>query len=41
MQVQPGINAQNIFGYGLPHGVNSPETFNDHLRPQTIARSLA
>ncbi|HXB60781.1 MAG TPA: aldehyde dehydrogenase family protein [Candidatus Acidoferrales bacterium] len=45
------INAHNVFAYGLPYGginlsgfgggVNSPETFNDYLRPQTIARPLA
>ena len=45
------INAHNVFGYGLPYGgvnlsgmgggVNSPETFHDYLRPQTIARPLA
>ena len=44
------INAHNIFAYGLPYGgvnlsglgggVNSPETFYDYLRPQTIARPL-
>jgi aldehyde dehydrogenase (NAD+) len=44
------INAHNIFAYGLPYGgvnqsgygggVNSPETFNDYLRNQTIARPL-
>jgi acyl-CoA reductase-like NAD-dependent aldehyde dehydrogenase len=44
------INAHNVFAYGLPYGgvnlsglgggVNSPETFNDYLRPQTIARPL-
>lgn len=42
------INAHNVFAYGLPYGgvnlsgvgggVNSPETFYDYLRPQTIAR---
>ncbi len=45
------INAHNVFAYGLPYGgvnlsgfgggVNSPETFQDYLRPQTIARPLA
>jgi aldehyde dehydrogenase (NAD+) len=45
------INAHNVFAYGLPYGginlsgfgggVNSPETFNDYLRSQTIARPLA
>ena len=45
------INAHNVFAYGLPYGginlsgfgggVNSPETFFDYLRPQTIARPLA
>jgi acyl-CoA reductase-like NAD-dependent aldehyde dehydrogenase len=45
------INVHNVFAYGLPYGginlsgfgggVNSPETFNDYLRPQTIARPLA
>jgi aldehyde dehydrogenase (NAD+) len=44
------INAHNVFAYGLPYGgvnlsgvgggVNSPETFYDYLRPQTIARPL-
>jgi aldehyde dehydrogenase (NAD+) len=44
------INAHNVFAYGLPYagyglsgvggGVNSPETFFDYLRPQTIARPL-
>jgi acyl-CoA reductase-like NAD-dependent aldehyde dehydrogenase len=44
------INAHNVFAYGLPYGgvnlsgygggVNSPETFTDYLRPQTIARPL-
>jgi len=44
------INAHNVFAYGLPYGgvnlsgmgggVNSPETFNDYLRNQTIARPL-
>ena len=42
------INAHNLFAYGMPYGgvnlsgtgggVNSPETFNDYLRSQTIAR---
>ena len=42
------INAHNLFAYGLPYGgvnlsglgggVNSPETFYDYLRAQTIAR---
>jgi acyl-CoA reductase-like NAD-dependent aldehyde dehydrogenase len=42
------INAHNLFAYGLPYGginlsglgggVNSPETFYDYLRSQTIAR---
>ncbi|TWU44894.1 putative aldehyde dehydrogenase AldA [Novipirellula aureliae] len=45
------INAHNVFAYGLPYGgvnlsgvgggVNSPETFDDYLRDQTIARPLA
>ncbi len=45
------INAHNVFAYGLPYGganlsglgggVNSPETFHDYLRSQTIARPLA
>ena len=45
------INAHNVFAYGLPYGganlsgtgggVNSPETFNDYLRSQTIARPLS
>jgi acyl-CoA reductase-like NAD-dependent aldehyde dehydrogenase len=45
------INAHNVFAYGLPYGgvnlsgfgggVNSPETFFDYLRNQTIARPLA
>lgn len=44
------INAHNLFAYGLPYGgvnlsgmgggVNSPETFYDYLRSQTIARPL-
>jgi aldehyde dehydrogenase (NAD+) len=44
------INAHNLFAYGLPYGginlsglgggVNSPETFYDYLRPQTIARPV-
>jgi acyl-CoA reductase-like NAD-dependent aldehyde dehydrogenase len=44
------INAHNVFAYGLPYGgvnlsgygggVNSPETFMDYLRHQTIARPL-
>jgi len=44
------INAHNVFAYGLPYGgvnlsgfgggVNSPETLQDYLRPQTIARPL-
>jgi aldehyde dehydrogenase (NAD+) len=44
------INAHNLFAYGLPYGgcnlsgtgggVNSPETFMDYLRSQTIARPL-
>jgi aldehyde dehydrogenase (NAD+) len=44
------INAHNVFAYGLPYGginrsglgggVNSPDTFYDYLRPQTIARPL-
>jgi acyl-CoA reductase-like NAD-dependent aldehyde dehydrogenase len=44
------INAHNLFAYGMPYGgvnlsgtgggVNSPETFNDYLRSQTIARPL-
>lgn len=44
------INAHNVFAYGLPYGgvnlsgvgggVNGPETFNDYLRSQTIARPL-
>ncbi len=45
------INAHNVFAYGLPYGgvnlsgtgggVNSPETFHDYLRGQTIARPLS
>lgn len=45
------INAHNLFAYGLPYGgvnlsgmgggVNSPETFHDYLRAQTIARPLS
>ena len=45
------INAHNLFAYGLPYGgvnlsglgggVNSPQTFYDYLRAQTIARSLS
>lgn len=45
------INAHNLFAYGLPYGgvnlsglgggVNSPETFYDYLRAQTIARPLS
>jgi aldehyde dehydrogenase (NAD+) len=45
------INAHNLFAYGLPYGginlsgmgggVNSPETFYDYLRSQTIARPLS
>jgi acyl-CoA reductase-like NAD-dependent aldehyde dehydrogenase len=45
------INAHNLFSYGLPYGgvklsgmgggVNSPETFYDYLRAQTIARPLS
>ncbi len=45
------INAHNLFAYGLPYGgvnlsgmgggVNSPETFYDYLRAQTIARPVA
>lgn len=44
------LNAHNVFAYGLPYGginlsgtgggVNSPETFEDYLRRQTIARPL-
>lgn len=44
------INAHNVLAYGLPYGgyglsgtgggVNSPETFEDYLRDQTIARPL-
>ena len=44
------INAHNLFAYGLPYGgvnlsgmgggVNSPETYYDYLRAQTIARPL-
>jgi aldehyde dehydrogenase (NAD+) len=44
------INAHNVFAYGLPYGgvnrsglgggVNSPETFHDYLRGQTVARPL-
>jgi len=44
------INAHNVFAYGLPYGgvsrsgmgggVNSPATFYDYLRDQTIARPL-
>jgi aldehyde dehydrogenase (NAD+) len=45
------INAHNVFAYGLPYGgvnlsgfgggVNSPQTYFDYLRHQTIARPLA
>ena len=45
------INAHNVFAYGLPYGgvnrsglgggVNSPATFYDYLRDQTVARPLA
>jgi aldehyde dehydrogenase (NAD+) len=45
------INAHNVFAYGLPYGgvnrsglgggVNSPATFYDYLRDQTLARPLA
>jgi acyl-CoA reductase-like NAD-dependent aldehyde dehydrogenase len=45
------INAHNVFAYGLPYGgvnlsgtgggVNSPETYHDYLRGQTIARPLS
>jgi aldehyde dehydrogenase (NAD+) len=45
------INAHNVFAYGLPYGginlsgtgggVNSPETFHDYRRSQTIARPLS
>lgn len=45
------INAHNVFAYGLPYGginrsgigggVNSPATFYDYLREQTIARPLS
>jgi acyl-CoA reductase-like NAD-dependent aldehyde dehydrogenase len=45
------INAHNVFAYGLPYGgvnlsgfgggVNSPQTFRDYLRDQTIGRPLA
>ena len=45
------INAHNVFSYGLPYGginrsglgggVNSPATFYDYLRDQTVARPLA
>ncbi len=44
------INAHNLFAYGMPYGgvnlsgtgggVNSPETFNDYLRSQTIASPI-
>jgi len=44
------INAHNVFAYGLPYGgvnrsglgggVNSPATFYDYLRDQTLARPL-
>jgi aldehyde dehydrogenase (NAD+) len=44
------VNAHNVFAYGLPYGgvnlsgggggVNSPSTFYDYLRHQTIARPL-
>jgi len=44
------INAHNVFAYGLPYGginlsgfgggVNSPQTFADYLRDQTIGRPL-
>jgi acyl-CoA reductase-like NAD-dependent aldehyde dehydrogenase len=45
------VNAHNVFAYGLPYGgvnlsgmgggVNGPDTFDDYLRHQTIARPLA
>jgi aldehyde dehydrogenase (NAD+) len=45
------INAHNLFPHGVPYGgcnlsgmgggVNSPETFMDYLRPQSIVRPLA
>lgn len=45
------VNAHNVFAYGLPYGgvnlsgygggVNSPDTFFDYLRTQTIARPLS
>jgi acyl-CoA reductase-like NAD-dependent aldehyde dehydrogenase len=45
------INAHNVFAYGLPYGginlsgtgggVNSPQTFHDYQRSQTIARPLS
>jgi len=45
------INAHNVFAYGLPYGgvncsglgggVNSPATFYDYLRDQTVGRPLA
>jgi aldehyde dehydrogenase (NAD+) len=45
------INGHNLFAYGLPYGgvnlsgmgggVNSPETFYDYLRMQTIARPIS
>lgn len=44
------INAHNVFAYGLPYGgvnlsgfgggVNSPQTYFDYVRHQTIARPL-
>ena len=44
------INAHNVFPQGVPYGgcnlsgcgggVNSPETFLDYLRPQSIVRPL-
>ena len=44
------INAHNLFAHGIPYGgcnlsgmgggVNSPETFLDYLRPQSIVRPL-
>lgn len=33
------LAGNNLSGFG--GGVNSPATFDDYLRPQTIARSLA
>ena len=45
------INAHNLFPHGVPYGgcnlsgmgggVNSPETFHDYLRPQSVLRPLS